>query len=55
MLQSTAAHTFRTATYRNSFPAGATVFDIFHVWRLDSGDYATEAGHVVDAWEARCR
>lgn len=34
--------------------AGATVFDLFRVWRMDSGDYETEAGHVVDAWEARC-
>ena len=35
--------------------AGARVFDIFRVWRLDSGDYAQCADVVMTAWEARCR
>ena len=24
-------------------------------WRMDSGEYETEAEHVVAAWERRCR
>ena len=33
--------------------AGAHVFDLLQVWRLDSGDYATVAEAVVRTWERR--
>ena len=33
--------------------AGAHVFDLLQVWRLDSGDYASVAEAVVRTWERR--
>ncbi len=33
--------------------AGGRVFDLLHVWRVDSGDYATVAEQIVQAWERR--
>ena len=35
--------------------AGAVVFDLFKVWRMDSGEYEDTAGCVTTAWETRCR
>ena len=36
-----------------SLRAGARVFDLLQVWRLDSGDYATVAEAVMRTWERR--
>jgi hypothetical protein len=37
-----------------AIPAHTRVFDLFRMWRLDSGSYADMAGVVVAAWERRC-
>lgn len=44
----------QTAVARFPHPDGrATVFDLFALWRIDSGEYADLAECVVGAWEAR--
>ncbi|EFJ52348.1 hypothetical protein VOLCADRAFT_86693 [Volvox carteri f. nagariensis] len=35
-------------------PEHARCFDLFRVWRLDSGDYEKVAAQIIAAWEARC-
>ncbi|KAG2444052.1 hypothetical protein HYH02_008995 [Chlamydomonas schloesseri] len=40
--------------YGWSIPEHARCFDLFRVWRIDSGRYEEVAGQVVAAWEERC-
>ncbi|KAF5834836.1 hypothetical protein DUNSADRAFT_8376 [Dunaliella salina] len=35
-------------------PDGAKCFDLFRVWRVDSGDYVAIASHILEAWKERC-
>ncbi|PNW86088.1 hypothetical protein CHLRE_03g212865v5 [Chlamydomonas reinhardtii] len=40
--------------YGWSIPEHARCFDLFRVWRIDSGRYEEVAAQVVAAWEERC-
>lgn len=35
--------------------AGAVVFDLIRIWRVDSGDYCSIAHAIKLAWQARSR